>query len=134
MSSVYKLKTEYGKITINADTVNNIVFRQLVDIEKIYILNSNKKNVSSFPKKGKINTDGIIQTIKEDEGFIVDIKVAFKFGISINEKANEILDKVSVALEKSLGVKANKIIVNVVAVVAKKIAQRNIVIQKRYDA
>lgn len=134
MSSIYELKTEYGKITVNAEAVNNVVFRQLVGIEKIYILNNSKKNVTGFTKKGKINTDGIIQITKEDGGFNVDIKVAFKFGISINEKANEILDKVSVAIEKSLGVSAKKITVNVVAVVAKKIAQRNIVIQKRYDA
>jgi len=67
----------------------------------------------------------------EEEGLVVAIDVALKFGTSINNFSNEVITKIAERVDKNLDLTCKSIRLHINAVYSKKVARRDILIE--YD-
>lgn len=121
MGVFYKEKTEFGKIVISEQTVAHGIVDEIQKNKNVYVAN----------KMGK-KSDKIIIS-KENDIVEVKVPVVVKFGTSIQNTTEEIFETVYNMLTGFSGIQVRKITVNVVGVVSKKLAKRNIEVSKTYD-
>lgn len=105
-----ELNNDYGKISINDEVISSVAGGAATSCYGIVGMASKKQvrdGITEILRKENYSK-GII--VKEEEGtLIIDMYIIVMYGTKISEIANNVQSSVKYQIEKTLGIKVNKI-------------------------
>ncbi len=135
MSNIYEEKNSYGKIAVSESVIANIIVEEIEKYSgRVLITNSKGKSVSRLYKTMGGSPATNIEIEKDDNGLLsVKFHIVLKFGMSIKHSTELIIDDIAKEIEIATGSLPKKIIVIVSGVLSKRLARRNIEVEKVYE-
>jgi len=133
---VFKQETQLGEVIFSQDIINQIILKAAESCEgKVGILNFKGKYANVVPGlASKMNLyheeAGGIQITETEEGLELQIYIVVKFGTSIKEVTEKMLDCIYEDMEKILSEKPKKVTITVTGMVSKNIAKRHIEVSR----
>lgn len=134
MSIIYEEKTEYGTIT-----VTEMALRKLVDsvIEehkgRVYLTNSKGKRMNKVYKSVRGDQASDVQVSVHGGRVSICVYIIIKFGMSIHDTTEKLIEELRLAYKHVTGKNPWKIKVVITGVMSKKLAKRNVEVEKIYD-
>lgn len=134
--NVFEIETKYGKISFSQNLINKIVVGAVEHCGgKAVILNYKGKYMNVVPGiASKMNIydeeAGGIEIIRAGSGIAVVVYIVVKFGCSINQITNEIIDYIYDKTETIMGGRPEKVTVVVTGTVSRNIARRHIEVSR----
>lgn len=134
MPENYREKTNLGDIVIPRSLIADIVVDQMRPFKNKVFLTNNKGKIPNIVTRtfSAVTPSNIHINIDEKN---IDIKfyVVIKFGISISQTINELIDNIKNRITANIGVAPKSVSVIVTGTMSKNIAKRNIEVKKNYD-
>lgn len=134
--SVFEVETKYGKISFSQNIINKIVVEAVEKTSgKAFVLNYKGKYMNVVPGiASKMNIydeeAGGIEIISAGTGIALRVYIVIKFGSSIKQVTNEIIDYIYEETEKIMGERPEKVTVVITGTVSKNIARRHIEVSR----
>lgn len=134
MGNGFKEKTDFGNIVIGEDTIAEIVLSEIRKYKnRIYITNSKGKRTSKVYKSVGGSSAANIDVDIENNLINIKVYLIFKFGLSIKNTTEELMENIRKQIEIATGKNPRTITIVITGVVSKKIARRNIEVSKVYE-
>lgn len=133
---MFEVETKYGKISFSQNIINRIVVEAVEKCSgKAAILNYKGKYMNVVPGiASKMNIydeeAGGIEIIRAGDGIALRVYIVIKFGSSIRQVTNEIIDYIYEETEKILGERPEKVTIVITGTVSKNIARRHIEVSR----
>lgn len=133
---MFEIETKYGRISCSQSIINRIVAEAVESCNgKAVILNYKGKYMNVVPGiASKMNIydeeAGGIEIVNAGTGIALRVYIVIKFGSSIKQVTNEIIDYIYEKTEKIIGECPEKVTVVVTGVVSKNIARRHIEVSR----
>ena len=107
-----KIMNEYGCIEIDKLAIAQVAYRAAMESYGLVGLASKTKGIVEL-LKGENATKGIKVEETEDNAVEIEVSVIMQYGVNISTVANNMIDKIKYTVEKLVGIKVNKIDINV---------------------
>lgn len=135
MNNIYEEKNEYGNITISDSVIANIIIEEIAKYNgRVLITNSKGKSVSRLYKTMGGSPATNIETVIDENGLLsIKFYIVLKFGMSIKHSTEYIIDDIAKEIELATGKLPKKITVVVSGVLSKRLARRNIEVERVYE-
>ena len=134
MNDIYTENTQYGSIKISENAVHKIVETTLAKYKgKLYLTNSKGKRMSRVYKSVRGNQASDVQVTVENGKVTICTYLIIKFGMSIKETTEQLAEELREAYKDALGVDPWKIKIVITGVMSKKLAKRNVEVEKIYE-
>ena len=133
---MFEVETKYGKISFSQNLINRIAVEAVEHCGgRAAILNYKGKYMNVVPgiaSKMNIYDEevGGIEIIRAGAGIAVVVYIVVKFGCSISQVTNEIIDYIYDKMETIMGERPEKVTVVVTGSVSKNIARRHIEVSR----
>lgn len=133
---MFEVETKYGKISFSQNIINRIVVEAVEKTNgKAFVLNYKGKYMNVVPGiASKMNIydeeAGGIEIISAGTGIALRVYIVIKFGSSIKQVTNEIIDYIYEETEKIMGERPEKVTVVITGIVSKNIARRHIEVSR----
>ena len=133
---MFTIDTTHGTIHYDENIVRKIISRGVEEFDGKVLLYNNTKRIPGLPsgrsKSGNLQTGGA-NTVKIEEtdlGTQITVYIVVKFGMSINEATNGLIDYIYEYMEKIMRISPVRVTVVVTGVLSKNLVRRNIEVSR----
>lgn len=133
---MFTIDTTHGTIHYDENIVRKIISRGVEEFDGKVLLYNNTKRIPGLPsgrsKSGNLQTGGA-NTVKIEEtdlGTQITVYIVVKFGMSINEATNGLIDYIYEYMEKIMRISPVRVTVIVTGVLSKNLVRRNIEVSR----
>lgn len=135
MVNIYNEENEYGKISVSESVITDIIISEMAKYNgKIWITNNKGKSVSKLYRSVGGSPAGNIQIDTRRDGRLeIKLNIVLKFGMSIKKTTEEIMENIRKQIKIATGENPAKLTLVITGVLSKKLARRNIEIERKYD-
>ncbi len=125
---LYRLETEEGTISIDKEVIGRIVAEAVGQFKgKVFVSNTKGKMVSGFAAKlGVMDDISYMEIGMGSNGLDIRFFILIRFGTSINQVTEQLIESIKKNTEKITGLEINSISVVVTGMVSKQTVRRNI--------
>lgn len=121
------LENEMGKIELPKSVIGSIVIEVVESFDGKVILSDSKGRVHKLAYKlGAMEEANNIEIEGNENGIDLRVYAILRFGVSIKETANQLINELRSAIKEASGITVDNISIVVKGMMSKKIAPRNI--------
>lgn len=134
MNDVYKEKTEYGNILI-ADTAVHKLVETVIENHKgkVFLTNSKGKRMNKVYRSVRGDQTSDVHVYTYNGKTVICVYLIIKFGMSIKDTTDKLMEELREAYNHAVGENPWKIKIVITGVISKKLARRNVEVEKTYD-
>lgn len=119
--------TELGTITVNKAAIGKIVTEAVNQFDGKVLISNHKGKVNKLvPKIGGMEDINNMEIQLTDQGLDVRVFVVLRFGTSITQVTNKMVDDIHTNIKNMTGMEPNSVAVVVTGMISKHIAPRHI--------
>ena len=134
MNDIYTEKTEYGNIKVSDNAVHKMVESVVSKHRsKVYLTNSRGKKMSRVYKSVRGDQASDVQVTIDGKKVTICVYLIIKFGMSIKDTTDKIAEEIREAYRNAIGQDPWKIKIVITGVMSKKLARRNVEVEKVYE-
>ena len=134
MNIIHKETTEYGTISITENALRRLVDSVIEEHKgRVYLTNSKGKRMNKVYKSVRGDQSSDVQVYVQDGKVSICVYLIIKFGMSISETTERLIEELRQSYNHVTGKNPWKIKVVITGVMSKKLAKRNIEVEKIYD-
>ena len=134
MNGIYKEKTKYGNVLV-ADTAIHKLVESTIEKHKgkVFLTNSRGKRINKVYRSMRGDQGSDVQVYNQNGKTVICVYLIIKFGLSIKDTTDKLMEELREAYNHAIGENPWKIKIVITGVFSKKLAKRNVEVEKTYD-
>lgn len=134
MNIIHKETTEYGTVVVTEPALRKLVDSVIENHKgRVYLTNSRGKRMNKVYKSVRGDQASDVQVFVHNGKVSICVYIIIKFGMSISETTDKLIEELRLAYNHVTGKNPWKIKIVITGVMSKKLAKRNIEVEKTYD-
>lgn len=128
---LHKIETEEGTIFIEKPVIGRIILEEVKKLKGRVWVSSHKGKVPGLVSRiGGQDEMNYLEISNGQKGIDIRVYVVIRFGTSIGEVTNQLLDSIQESVKRYTDINPNSVAVIVTGMVSKQLAKRNIEVKR----
>ncbi|MCQ4637408.1 Asp23/Gls24 family envelope stress response protein [Anaerovorax odorimutans] len=128
---MFTVETDLGTITVSKNAIGKIVIEAVEQFDGKVIISNHKGKVPGIVSRfGGMDDTSIMEINSGEKGLDLRVFVVLRFGTSITQVTNQLVDDIHEKMKESLGIEPNSVAVVVTGMISKNIARRHIEVSR----
>lgn len=128
---LHKIETEEGTIFIEKPVIGRIILEEVKKLKGRVWVSSHKGKVPGLVSRiGGQDEMNYLEISNGQKGIDIRVYVVIRFGTSIGEVTNQLLDSIQESVKRYTDINPNSVAVIITGMVSKQLAKRNIEVKR----